>query len=35
MFQEYGQFLEERKAIIEEQKKSLQEKREAKMLRTA
>ncbi|XP_072929978.1 large ribosomal subunit protein uL11m [Epargyreus clarus] len=32
---EYGEFLAERKQIIEEQKKILQEKREAKMLRTA
>ncbi|CAH0728389.1 unnamed protein product, partial [Brenthis ino] len=32
---EYAQFLEERKIKIEEQKKMLQEKREAKMLRTA
>ncbi|XP_045503032.1 39S ribosomal protein L11, mitochondrial [Colias croceus] len=32
---EYGEFLNERKAIVEEQKKVLQEKREAKMLRTA
>ncbi|VVC89639.1 unnamed protein product [Leptidea sinapis] len=32
---EYGEFLEERKSIVEEQKKLLQEKREAKMLRTA
>ncbi|OWR53796.1 large ribosomal subunit protein uL11m [Danaus plexippus] len=32
---EYGQFLEDRKMIIEEQKKLLQERREAKMLRTA
>lgn len=31
---EYGKFLEERKIIIEDQKKELQEKREAKMLRT-
>lgn len=31
---EYGKFLEERKIIIEVQKKELQEKREAKMLRT-
>lgn len=31
---EYGKFLEERKIIIEAQKKELQEKREAKMLRT-
>ncbi|XP_041969352.1 39S ribosomal protein L11, mitochondrial [Aricia agestis] len=33
--QEYAEFLEERKRVIEEQKKELQEKREAKMLRTA
>lgn len=32
---EYGEFLEERKAIVEQQKKELQEKKEAKMLRTA
>lgn len=32
---EYGEFLIERKAIIEQQKKELQEKKEAKMLRTA
>ncbi|KAG6461682.1 hypothetical protein O3G_MSEX012795 [Manduca sexta] len=32
---EYGDFLAERKKIVEEQKKLLQEKREAKMLRTA
>ncbi|CAG9565365.1 unnamed protein product [Danaus chrysippus] len=32
---EYGQFLEDRKVILEEQKKMLQERREAKMLRTA
>jgi len=32
--EEYGAFLEERKAVVEEQKKELQEKREAKMLRT-
>lgn len=31
---EYGKFLEERKNIVEEQKKELQEKKEAKMLRT-
>lgn len=31
---EYGNFLEERKKIVEEQKIELQEKREAKMLRT-
>ncbi|XP_059613810.1 large ribosomal subunit protein uL11m [Phlebotomus argentipes] len=32
--EEYAQFLEERKAIIEEQRRELQEKREAKMMRT-
>lgn len=31
---EYAEFLEERKAIVEEQRKELQEKKEAKMLRT-
>lgn len=31
---EYAQFLEERKVIVEEQRRELQEKREAKMLRT-
>lgn len=31
---EYGQFLEQRKDIVEAQKKDLEEKREAKMLRT-
>lgn len=31
---EYGEFLIERQAIIAEQKKELQEKKEAKMLRT-
>ena len=31
---DYGQFLEERKVIVEQQKKELQEKKEAKMLRT-
>lgn len=31
---EYGQFLAERKIIVENQKKELQEKKEAKMLRT-
>lgn len=31
---EYGEFLEERKQIVEDQKRELQEKREAKMLRT-
>ncbi|XP_023945748.1 39S ribosomal protein L11, mitochondrial [Bicyclus anynana] len=33
--QEYGEFLNQRKLAVEEQKKLLQEKREAKMLRTA
>lgn len=32
---EYAEFLKEREAIIEQQKKELQEKKEAKMLRTA
>lgn len=32
--EEYGQFLEERKLIIEAQKKELAEKKEARMLRT-
>lgn len=32
---EYGEFLEERKIIVEAQKKELQEKKEARMLRTA
>lgn len=32
--EEYGEFLKERKAIVEQQKKELQEKKEAKMLRT-
>lgn len=32
--EEYKQFLVERKAIIEQQKKELQEKKDAKMLRT-
>jgi large subunit ribosomal protein L11 len=32
---EYGTFLQERKGIIEDQRRQLQEKREAKMLRTA
>lgn len=32
--EDYAAFLEERKQIVEEQKKELQEKREAKMLRT-
>lgn len=31
---EYAEFLKERAAIVEQQKKELQEKREAKMLRT-
>lgn len=31
---EYGEFLKERTGIIEQQKKELQEKKEAKMLRT-
>lgn len=31
---EYGQFLEERKLIEEQQKRDLQEKKDAKMLRT-
>ena len=31
---EYGEFIIERKAIVEQQKKELQEKKEAKMLRT-
>ena len=31
---EYSVFLEERKLVVEEQRKELQEKREAKMLRT-
>ena len=31
---DYGQFLEDRKGVVEEQKKELLEKREAKMLRT-
>lgn len=31
---EYGEFLKERVKIIEEQKKELQEKKEAKLLRT-
>lgn len=31
---EYGQFLEERKIIVEQQKKELEEKKQAKMLRT-
>ncbi|EDV91449.1 39S ribosomal protein L11, mitochondrial [Drosophila grimshawi] len=31
---EYAQFLEERKVIVEDQRRELQEKREAKMLRT-
>jgi large subunit ribosomal protein L11 len=32
--EDYGKFLEERKMIVEQQKKEIQEKREAKMLRT-
>ncbi|XP_055695628.1 39S ribosomal protein L11, mitochondrial [Lutzomyia longipalpis] len=32
--EEYAQFLEDRKLVVEEQRKELQEKREAKMLRT-
>jgi large subunit ribosomal protein L11 len=32
--EEYGRFLEQRKDVVEQQKKELQEKREAKMLRT-
>lgn len=32
--EEYEQFMNERKIIVDEQKKELQEKREAKMLRT-
>lgn len=32
--EDYTQFLDERKAVVEEQRKELQEKREAKMLRT-
>jgi large subunit ribosomal protein L11 len=32
--EEYSAFLEERKGIVEQQKKELQEKKEAKMLRT-
>lgn len=31
---EYGKFLEDRKAVVDEQKRDLLEKREAKMLRT-
>lgn len=31
---EYGKFLKEREVIVENQKKELQEKKEAKMLRT-
>lgn len=31
---EYGKFLEERARIVEEQKKELQEKKEAKLLRS-
>lgn len=33
--EEYGRFLEERKTVVDQQKQELQEKREAKMLRTA
>lgn len=33
--EEYGQFLKEREVIVAEQKKALQEAKEAKMLRTA
>lgn len=32
--EDYGKFLEERKIIVDQQRKELQEKREAKMLRT-
>lgn len=32
--EEYGRFLAERKAVVDQQKVDLQEKREAKMLRT-
>lgn len=32
--EEYGEFLKERKIVVEQQMKELQEKREAKMLRT-
>lgn len=32
--EEYGKFLEERRIVVEDQKKELLEKREAKMLRT-
>lgn len=32
---EYGEFLKERKVIEEQQRKELQEKKEAKMLRTS
>ena len=31
---EYGEFLTERKEVVEQQRRELQEKREAKMLRT-
>lgn len=31
---EYGAFLEDRRQVVEQQRKELQEKREAKMLRT-
>ena len=31
---EYGKFLEERKLIVDQQKKELEEKKQAKMLRT-
>ncbi|XP_063221931.1 large ribosomal subunit protein uL11m [Bacillus rossius redtenbacheri] len=33
--EEYGQFLEERRTVVEEQLKELQEKKEARLLRTA
>lgn len=33
--EDYANFLEERRAVVGAQKKELQEKREAKMLRTA
>lgn len=33
--EDYGRFLEERKVVVEEQKKELQDRREQKMLRTA
>lgn len=32
--EEYAKFLEERQLVVEEQKRELQEKRDAKMLRT-